>query len=97
MSSGPRSAPSYPPPTCCPIHCDYAGNHSIYTDKKLLKNILINLLGNAIKFSGEGTSIYLEVMPLPDGGMAISVRDQKIRIGAEDKKYLFSIFATAPS
>ena len=74
------------------IHCSYAGNDMIHSDRHLLKNILINLLSNAIKFSGEGSSIHLEVGPLPDGGMAISVRDQGIGISAEDKQHLFSSF-----
>lgn len=74
------------------IHCGYAGNDTIHTDKHLLKNILINLLGNAIKFSGEGTPIHLEVGRLPDGDMAISVRDRGIGISAGDKQHLFTSF-----
>ena len=74
------------------IHCSYGGNDMIHSDKRLLKNILINLLGNAIKFSGEGTPIHLEASSLPDGGVAISVRDQGIGISADDKPQLFSSF-----
>ena len=59
--------------------------------KKLLKNILINLISNAIKFSEKDGDI--EVTSSLDGGSAIiSVRDHGIGISEEDQKHLFSTF-----
>jgi PAS domain S-box-containing protein len=74
------------------------GDPLIWSDKKLLKNILINLISNASKFSEEGspievTSIALNAR-LPDGqGTArISVADKGIGIPSEDQEHLFSSF-----
>jgi PAS domain S-box-containing protein len=61
------------------------------TDKKVFKNVLINLIGNAIKFSEEGKIIFLKVKT--SGGNAIvSVADQGIGISEEDQQHLFSSF-----
>jgi PAS domain S-box-containing protein len=74
------------------IDCQYSSDFILTTDKRLVKNILINLLGNAIKFSGEGTSIELRARPLPEGGVVLSVRDNGIGIPAGDRQHLFSSF-----
>jgi PAS domain S-box-containing protein len=67
------------------------GDTNAITDKKLLKNILINLIGNAIKFSGEGSLI--EIKSSSNQGIAvISVADQGIGISKEDQEHLFSSF-----
>lgn len=61
------------------------------TDKKLLKNILINLIGNAIKFSDANS--YINVNCLSDGKkISVSVADQGIGISKEDQEHLFSSF-----
>ncbi|HEX2534541.1 MAG TPA: ATP-binding protein, partial [Chitinophagaceae bacterium] len=61
------------------------------TDRKLLKNILINLVSNAIKFSAEGAEIT--VRSHIDGDAAtIVVRDRGIGISEEDQAHLFSSF-----
>jgi PAS domain S-box-containing protein len=62
-----------------------------FTDKKLFRNILINLIGNAIKFSDEGKLISLNERS--DGEhVKISVQDQGIGISEEDQQHLFSSF-----
>lgn len=61
------------------------------TDKKLLHHILINLIGNAIKFSDEDRAITINVVR--DGkGISTSVTDQGIGISPEDQEHLFSSF-----
>lgn len=67
------------------------GIKQIYSDKKLLKNIIINLTGNAIKFSDEGKSIKIKSSSA-DGKMNIFITDEGIGISEEDKKHLFSSF-----
>jgi signal transduction histidine kinase len=68
-----------------------SGDCTAFTDKKLFKNILINLIGNAIKFSEEGKLIT--VKGETTGEMAvISVSDQGIGISEEDQQHLFSSF-----
>jgi PAS domain S-box-containing protein len=62
-----------------------------FTDKKLFKNILINLIGNAIKFSDEDKLISLHARSNGDH-IEISVKDQGIGISEEDQEHLFSSF-----
>ena len=69
----------------------HEGIKRIYSDKKLLKNIIINLAGNAIKFSEEGKSIKIKSSSA-DGKMNIFITDEGIGISEEDKKHLFSSF-----
>ncbi|MDO6429480.1 PAS domain-containing sensor histidine kinase [Flavitalea sp. BT771] len=74
------------------IHCDCPGDHSFVSDKRLLRNILINLLSNASKFSPEGAGIWLNVQHHPGRNMFLSVRDEGIGISPEDQQHLFSTF-----
>lgn len=68
-----------------------AGNPVIFTDKRLLKNIIINLLANAIKFSGENTIIDIRCKT-HSPYFEISITDKGIGISAEDQEQLFSSF-----
>lgn len=73
------------------IDYQHEGLEEICTDPKLLKNIMINLLTNAIKFSDEGKPIMLKTFT--DGGeTTIIVKDSGIGISPEDQKHLFSSF-----
>ncbi len=60
----------------------------IYLDADLLKNCAINLVSNAIKYSGDSSSIDFttEINPL---NYIISVHDNGIEIPLEEQKYLF--------
>lgn len=69
----------------------HEGIKLIYSDKKLLKNIIINLAGNAMKFSDEGKLIDIK-SKAADGKMDIFIRDEGIGISTEDKEHLFSSF-----
>ena len=64
------------------------------TDKRLLKNVLLNLIGNAIKFSEEGASIIIDCLT-NDGLINISVTDSGIGISKEDQEHLFERFFRA--
>ena len=70
---------------------NYDGPTVIFSDRKLLKNILINLITNAIKFSNEGTKISISTIANKDEA-AISLTDQGIGIAVEDQQHLFSSF-----
>lgn len=73
---------------------DCAGDCDAFTDKKLFRNILINLISNAIKFSEEGKTITIKGKT--DGDKTIiSVADQGIGISEEDQEHLFSSFFRA--
>ncbi len=73
------------------IFTEYQGSTTILSDKKLLRNIIINLLTNAIKFSNEGNEIKIQVMV--DKGLAnIAVVDAGIGIAEEDQDHIFTSF-----
>lgn len=67
--------------------------NEIYLDKNLLRNCIINLASNAIKYSGEGTiSLFSSIS---DNLCTISIKDEGIGIPEEDQKYLFDAFFRA--
>ncbi len=70
------------------------GDCNGFTDKKLFRNIIINLVSNAIKFSDEGTRIAI-TGNVKDGIASISVSDEGIGISKSDKEHLFSSFFRA--
>ena len=53
-------------------------------DERLVKQMLLNLLTNAIKFTPEGGEVQVVGRTLPDGAYAIAVEDTGIGIAAED-------------
>jgi signal transduction histidine kinase len=61
------------------------------SDKRLLKNILLNILSNAIKFSPEHSEIIIYANNL-NSRLRIEVYDNGIGIPDEDQKNLFSSF-----
>lgn len=67
------------------------GQHNIVSDKKLLKNILINLITNAIKFSDEGSPISIQAS-VSDQWAVITISDTGVGISQEDQEHLFSSF-----
>lgn len=69
----------------------HTGNSSVVLDKKLLKNILINLISNAIKFSPEGDEIRVTTVRKADE-LVLTVADQGMGIPEEDKQHLFERF-----
>jgi signal transduction histidine kinase len=73
------------------IGIEYNGIESIISDKKLVKNILINLLSNASKFSPEEKPVEIKCN-VQSEKVTISVADQGIGIPKEDQDHLFSSF-----
>jgi PAS domain S-box-containing protein len=76
---------------CQNIEYEHTGPLKIESDKKLIKNIMINLITNAIKFSEEGKTIWVESQVYEEQAV-ISVRDEGIGISKEDRVHLFSSF-----
>ena len=75
-------------------HQDLSGNITLQTDKNILKNILFNLTSNAIKYSGEGTTVNCTTEKVDDV-LQISIKDQGMGIPKHDQKHLFSRFFRA--
>ncbi|SMO95524.1 PAS domain-containing protein [Chryseobacterium rhizoplanae] len=67
----------------------------LFLDEARLKQILINLLGNAVKFTEEGEiELKVEKLHMDDSTIALrfSVRDTGIGIPVEKQKYIFNAF-----
>ena len=69
----------------------FSGHEVVLIDKKLLKNVLFNLISNAIKFSPEGGVIEV-ISQVLNSSIKISVKDNGIGISKEDQKHLFERF-----
>lgn len=71
----------------------HEGDVHIYSDPVLLKNIMNNLVSNAIKYSPEGSQIHISSNV--NNSIHLSVRDSGIGISAEDQEHLFERFFRA--
>ncbi|MDI1234380.1 MAG: PAS domain-containing sensor histidine kinase [bacterium] len=69
----------------------HIGVNQVNIDRKLLKNILFNLISNAIKFSPIKTPIEVH-SSVNNSTIRIDVIDQGIGISKEDQKHLFERF-----
>jgi len=73
------------------IEKDVSENIQQYTDRRRFKQVIINLMGNAVKFTDEGkVSINAEITD--DNVIEITVQDTGIGIKKEDMKKLFEPF-----
>ncbi len=70
------------------------GANTFCTDKKLLRNVAINLLSNAMKFSPEDSVVEV-FCDVSENTWKISVADKGIGISEEDKQHLFERFFRA--
>jgi PAS domain S-box-containing protein len=73
------------------INYRHDGPTIVNSDKKLLKNILLNLTSNAIKFSNENSDVNI-YSKVEAGEAVVSVEDKGIGISQEDQQHLFSSF-----
>ena len=70
------------------------GVHSVYTDIRMLRNILFNLISNASKYSESGKPVYVTCKQKGKEVFFV-VRDEGIGIPKEDMKYMFDRFFRA--
>lgn len=66
-------------------------------DSLHLKQVLINLLGNAVKFTPEKGSVTLTVRQDSDGEVFFSVKDTGIGVSPENQERIFQSFEQAES
>jgi PAS domain S-box-containing protein len=66
----------------------------VVLDAGLLRQVLSNLLSNAAKFSGAGTTVTVTA-DVVDGWLTVSVRDRGIGIAPEDHERVFELFRQA--
>ncbi|RYY35025.1 MAG: PAS domain S-box protein [Sphingobacteriaceae bacterium] len=73
----------------------HTGTKSVVSlDQNLLKNCIINLINNAIKYSGEDTFIEFN-SEITKKGLSITIKDNGIGIPESDQKHLFEAFFRA--
>ncbi len=68
---------------------------AVYADERAFKQIVLNLLSNAHKFTGEDGVITLSCHRAPEGGVVIVVEDNGIGITAAKLELIFRPFAQA--
>src|SRR3546814_7098230 len=56
----------------------------LWADERLIRQILLNLVGNAIKFTPAGGRIVIRVEVAETGGMLLSVQDNGIGMSEAD-------------
>jgi PAS domain S-box-containing protein len=77
------------------ISFEHSSDESVvHLDKNLVRNCIINLLSNSIKYSAENTSVKITLNTEREKCI-ITVKDEGIGIPEEDKKYLFDAFFRA--
>lgn len=65
---------------------------AVYADKRKIRQILLNLLTNAIKFTEEGGTITISCEVAPDHSLILQVEDTGIGIAEEDIPRALSVF-----
>jgi PAS domain S-box-containing protein len=73
---------------------EFESETEIYSDARILRNILFNLISNASKYSPEQKTILLK-FEKRNGAFILSVQDEGIGIPEEDQKHLFDRFFRA--
>jgi len=74
-------------------HCDDA-LHAVMMDRKLIRQILSNLMSNAIKYSPDGNMVIVH-LAYERGDLRLSVQDEGIGIPVADLPHLFEPFHRA--
>ncbi len=71
----------------------FTGDHYVLSDKNLVKNIIINLMSNAIKYSQENKQIEFTIKA--SDKIIIAIKDHGIGIPKEEQVHLFGRFFRA--
>ncbi len=76
------------------INYSHKGKEVIRLDEVLFKNILINLISNAAKFSMEGKSILINT-EVSAKKIIFTIKDEGMGISKQDQQHLFELFFRA--
>ena len=69
----------------------------LWADETKLKQVLLNLVSNAIKFTPAGGRVSVRAEARPDGGLALTVTDSGIGIAKDDLDRIFQPFVQVDS
>jgi signal transduction histidine kinase len=70
---------------------------AIRADRTKLRRIVVNLLSNALKFTGKGGTVEIRAAPEDEGLIRISISDTGVGIAREDVERLFDKYEQARS
>ncbi len=76
-------------------HIEITGNMDsalIFVDRQLIRQVLLNILSNAIKFTSAGGQIIINPLVLPDGNLDIQISDDGIGIPSDKIPYVLKPF-----
>ncbi|HSZ74656.1 MAG TPA: MHYT domain-containing protein [Rhizomicrobium sp.] len=80
------------------LHEEFEPNlPAIRADRRQLRQVFINLLANAIKFTPESGHVRIRVFRSHDGGMTVTISDTGIGIATEDIPKAFERFGQVDS
>ncbi|MBI1393653.1 MAG: response regulator [Alphaproteobacteria bacterium] len=80
------------------VHVDPSLPQNVIADGARVRQVLINLVGNAIKFTDSGAiAVVAECDPNTENGVRIAIRDSGIGIPAEKQHLLFDRFSQVDS
>jgi len=65
---------------------------AIWVDKLRLKQVLLNIMGNAIKYNYDNGSVYIETQVIDVDFVRLSIKDTGVGISDENKKRVFNDF-----
>ena len=66
------------------LHAAVAGLPSVFCERRVLRQVLLNLIGNAIKFTPTGGRIDVDAKMTAEGGITMSVADTGIGIAPQN-------------
>lgn len=73
------------------VNIDISESLKVRADDRLLQQVIIQLVSNAIKYSHEGSTIEIVAAPFSDSHIELSVKDSGVGIQQEDWEKLFDI------
>jgi signal transduction histidine kinase len=73
-------------------HCAAAGARHVQADRQRLKQVILNLVSNAVKYNRDGGAVTLSCAETPAGRLRIEVSDTGRGIAAKDLPRLFAAF-----
>ena len=76
------------------IETEFSGPDSIWLDPSLLRKIMLNLLTNAVKYSGEASVVSIRGAAT-ESQLTLTVQDRGVGISASDQPHLFTLFFRA--
>lgn len=76
------------------LNYEHSGNTDVELDKQMIRNILLNLVSNAIKFSPENKTVSV-ISNLTNSHLTLTVKDEGLGIPKDEQEHLFQRFFRA--